>query len=302
MLHRSKTGLASKRTWESAVVCLCRSCRVLPCRLLLNATQLQPPSREHHLHPATEPTKPPNTSPRNSTRGNPTQPRSAMMRHSARRVREWADGRSTSKRVPMSAEQGMSMEHRAGASSDQIKRTSPGLTRGQVHSDRFTVHRLRGGSLSPPQQEPRSLVRRWAHPPSACGDHRVSLQCCAKPSRCTGSRPGTRDVAKGCITHLLLLLLLRLGRKRDMDASEQGFAEAASGGCVRFFTPLSGNSAVPSYQSDNLISSLRGLKGSPVRQGSGGVIRPFKFSSCYRKLVRDRCRAGARIKKRGGCY
>ena len=34
---------------------------------------------------------------------------------------EWADGRSVSKRVPRSVEQGMSMEHGAGVSSDQIK-------------------------------------------------------------------------------------------------------------------------------------------------------------------------------------
>ena len=238
MLHRSKTGLASKRTWESAVVCVCRSCRVLPCGLLLNATQLQPPSREHRLHPATEPTEPPNTTPRNSTRGNPAEPRSAMTRHSARRVREWADGRSMSKRVPMPVEQGMSMEHRAGASSDQIKHKSRGLTSSQVHSERLTVHRLWGGSLSPHRREPRSLVGRWAHPPIVCRSKSLSLDYCAKPSRCAGSRPGTRDVAEGCITHLLLLLFLRLGKRRDMDSRESKGLPRRRWWVLQIFHPL----------------------------------------------------------------
>ena len=240
MLHRSKTGLASKRTWESAVVCVCRSCRVLPCGLLLNATQLQPPSREHHSHPATEPTEPPNTTPRNSTRGNPAEPRSAMTRHSARRVREWADGRSMSKRVPMPVEQGMSMEHRAGASSDQIKRKSRGLTSSQVHSERLTVHRLWGGSLSPHRQEPRSLVRRWAHPPIACGSKKSLVALLRQTVKVRRLETGYPGCGKG-MHHAPPASPASPPRQETGHGCKRArVCRGGVGGCFRFFTPLPG--------------------------------------------------------------
>ena len=120
-------------------------------------------------------------------------------------------------------------------------------------------------------------------------------------------RPGTRDVANGCITHLVLLLLLRLGKRRDTDSKGARRCRGSPWWVLQIFhPPCPAFRAAPSYQSDNLISSLRGFKGSPVGQGSGGVIRLVQvlilLPTQDRKRVRDRCRAGARIKRRGGCY
>lgn len=136
------------------MVCVCRSCGVLPCGFLLNATQLQPPSREHLLHAPSNGTHP---AAKDSLKQHQRKPNGTEIGHdeafsaSSLRVGGWAERFQEGTSV-----RGAGYVHgtrsRGVVGSDKI--TTHGLTSSQVHSNPFTVHRLWGGSLSLHRQEP----------------------------------------------------------------------------------------------------------------------------------------------------